>query len=89
MLKLFVRVLSSQMTNKGERLTRLFQQTVCFPEMICHPFYNFTENAYLLCVCVLSLVDSKAQLPYLGSSNTAVLPWLVLWFCFSELKHPQ
>ena len=51
---------------------RLFQQTVCSAELICHLFYNFTQNTYLLHACVLSLVDSKAQLQYLGSPNAAV-----------------
>ena len=61
MLKSFDEVLSSQTklcrvkqgTRKGERLTRLFQQTVCFSEMICHLLYNFIENAYLLRVCAV------------------------------------
>ena len=50
-------------TRKGERLMRLFQQTVwSFSEMTCHPF---AENAYLHCMCVLPFIDSKVQLRYL------------------------
>ena len=41
-------------------------------EMICHPFYRERLPAACVCVCVLSFVDSKAQLRYLGSPNTAV-----------------
>ena len=67
-LKLFVGVLASQMSsteyNKGERLMMLLQQTVVF-----------LKRTLTCCgLCVPFFIDSKVQLQYLGSPNTAVPP---------------
>ena len=79
MLKSFGEVLSSQTKLCRVKQGRVAHEVIStnskmFSEMICHPFYNFTENAYLVRACVLSIIDSKAQLRYLGSPNTAVPP---------------
>ena len=82
MLKLFDEVYSSQTklcrVKQGREAHEVISTNDMFSKMICHPFYNFTENACLLHTYVLSFVDSKAQLRYFESPNAAVPPWLVL-----------
>ena len=50
MLKSFVGALASQtnVCSVGREAHEVISTNIMFSEMICHPFYNFTENAYLL-----------------------------------------
>ena len=69
----FNEVLNEALQSKTKRGSRgYFSKWYIFSEMICHPFYR--ERLPAACVCVLSFVDSKAQLQYLGSPSTAVPP---------------
>ena len=73
-LKLFDEVLSSQTKPCRVKQGRERVSQGYFNKRCVFPFYNFTENAYLLRACVLSFVDSKAQLRYFGSLNAVVPP---------------
>ena len=74
MLKSFDKVLSSLTklcrAKQGKEANSMFPEIINFVIRL----YNLTENAYLLCVYMLSFIYSKAQLRYLGSSYIAVPP---------------